>query len=338
MIGIPFTATLRCVLHSQDTEHVPHTPANSQPGCHTEGGGRRGRALHSLRVGSTGVVTVSVGPSFHPRRVPLPGGAPVCGSAHRLLFGSFPVWGDDEEGQYRHSPAGLWVNRHLFLFLGGKSWEGGAGLFRESMFPFVRSCQRSPACCTSASACGRASGLRRPPSQRACPPGGQAVCALLGAELSAEERRPRSQRSPPASLCFPRRSHLDKGREALASAPPQAGSGEDALQPQQAHRGGLRAAFPDSQASAFSPGDLWHGRERLRPDARLRPRLQPPPLCSPRGFCLSSCWVGGSFVFCLQRHRGAIERGPQWELCNGTEGCYRSGRHLGEPSGATEIL
>lgn len=77
----------------------PSSPLNSQPGCHEEGGGRRGRALHSLRVGSTGVVTVLVGPSSHARRVPLPGGAPVCGSAHCLLFGSFPVWGDDEEGQ-----------------------------------------------------------------------------------------------------------------------------------------------------------------------------------------------------------------------------------------------
>lgn len=77
----------------------PSSPPDSQPGCHGEGGGRRGRALHPLRVGSTGVVTVLVGPSSHARRVPLPGGAPVCGSAHCLLFGSFPVWGDDEEGQ-----------------------------------------------------------------------------------------------------------------------------------------------------------------------------------------------------------------------------------------------
>lgn len=143
--------------------------------------------MHSLRVGSTGVVTVSVGPSFHPRRVPLPGGAPVCGSAHRLLFGSFPVWGDDEEGQYRHSPAGLWVNRHLFLFLGGKSWEGGAGLSGESMFPFVRSCQRSPACCTVSrplSVClwpglwtqetSFSAGLPARWSGRLCPSGGRA--------------------------------------------------------------------------------------------------------------------------------------------------------------------
>lgn len=155
--------------------------------------------MHSLRVGSTGVVTVSVGPSFHPRRVPLPGGAPVCGSAHRLLFGSFPVWGDDEEGQYRHSPAGLWVNRHLFLFLGGKSWEGGAGLSGESMFPFVRSCQRSPACCTVSrplSVClwpglwtqetSFSAGLPARWSGRLCPSGGRAQCRREEAQIPAQ--------------------------------------------------------------------------------------------------------------------------------------------------------
>lgn len=74
MIGIQFTATLRSVLHTKDTEHVPRPP--KLPARLSRRGRRpTGQGLALLRVGSTGVVPVSVAPSSHARRVPLPGGA-----------------------------------------------------------------------------------------------------------------------------------------------------------------------------------------------------------------------------------------------------------------------
>ena len=257
--------------------------------------------MHSLRVGSTGVVTVLVAPSSHARWVPLPGGA--RGSAHCLLFGLFPVWGD-EEGQYRHSPAGLWVNRYLFLLLEGRSLEWGAGLSGESMLPFLRSCRCS---------------------QRAAPCHGPSVRLLVARPLdsgnlllSGPPRRvvrpsvpfwgqtsaPEVGGGPDPSAARQHRSaslgihSWRKGKERW----PQPHL-EDALRRQQVLRGGPGAAFPRLTGQCFLPRTplclgtrvLQHGRERLWPDSGLHPWLQPPPLFV-KGFLSSEPPRRGSFV------------------------------------------
>ena len=201
------------------------------------------------------------------------------------------------------------------------------------------------ACCTvsrplCASAGGQASRLRKPPSQRPSPPGGQAVCALLGADLSAGGgRRPRSQCSPPASLCFPRHSQLEKGQGALAAAPP-GGRPSTAAGAQRWPRGSI----PQTHRPVLSPqdatvsGDLSPAARSGAAVARFRPAPLAPattPVC--QGVFVFRAAEEG--VFCLQCHGSAIKRGPQWELYNiGAEGCNRSGRHLREPSRAMEMF
>lgn len=202
MIGIQFTATLRSVLHTKDTEHVPRPP--KLPARLSRRGRRpTGQGLALLRVGSTGVVPVSVAPSSHARRVPLPGGAVDPLAACSL--GCFP------HGVMMKRPVQTLASRSLgeqaFISLScGQILGVGCRTVRGEYASVSKKLPCSPVCCTmSRPLC--ASGLRRPPSQRPSPPGGQAICALLGAELSAGGgRRPRSQRSPPALLCFPRHS------------------------------------------------------------------------------------------------------------------------------------
>ena len=225
------------------------------------------------------------GVSHETRWVPLPGGA--RGSAHCLLFGLFPVWGD-EEGQYRHSPAGLWVNRYLFLLLEGRSWEWGAGLSGESMLPFLRSCRCS---------------------QRAAPCHGPSVRLLVARPLdsgnlllSGPPRRvvrpsvpfwgqtsaPEVGGGPDPSAARQHRSaslgihSWRKGKERW----PQPHL-EDALRRQQVLRGGPGAAFPRLTGQCFLPRTplclgtrvLQHGRERLWPDSGLYMHTQSPGMC-----------------------------------------------------------
>ena len=189
------------------------------------------------------------------------------------------------------------MNRHLFLFPAGRSWEWGAGPSGESMLLFLRSCrvlQCAAPCHGPSVRLDSGDLLLSGPPHRVVRPSvpfwGQSSAPEAGGGPDPSAARQRCS----ASLGI---HSWRKGKEHWLQ--PHL---EDALRWQQALRGGPGQHSPDAQASAFSPGHhcVW-GPESCStvgsgcaqiPACTLGSSHHP---CLSRGFCLSSR-RGGSLL------------------------------------------